>query len=146
MGWSLEKLLLDFIGTLDASFKNRLEEAGSASGVSTLTVSQLGYIDAVYTLGEPSLTELANKLAVTKASVTVGVHKLVSRGYVVKTQSDEDKRVFRVGLTEVGEKLMKAKLKTLERHVAAIRAALTQDEAEQLEATLGKLTKHLKNI
>lgn len=140
----MDKLLLDFINTLDASFKKRLEEAGSAAGVALLTVSQLGYIDAVHVLGEPSITELADALAVTKASVTVGVNRLVRQGYVVKAQSHEDKRVFRVSLTEAGETLVRAKLQTLEAYVAGIRAALTEDEAEQFTAIVTKVVRHLK--
>lgn len=140
----MDKLLLEFIDTLDGSFKKLLEETGSASGVSKLTVSQLQYIDAVHTLSEPSITELADALSITKASVTVGVNKLVRQGYVVKARSREDKRVFRVSLTEAGETLVKAKLQTFENYVAVIRAALTEDEAKQFEAIVSKLVTHFR--
>jgi len=141
----MDRLLRDFINTLDASFKKLLEETGSASGVSKLTVSQLQYIDAVYTLGEPSITELADALTITKASVTVGVNKLVRQGYVVKIQSHEDKRVFRVSLTGAGKTLVKAKLQTFKNYVTVICAALTEDEAKQFEAIVGKLVDHLRH-
>lgn len=140
----MDKLLREFIHTLDASFKKLLEETGSASGISKLTVSQLQYIDAVHTLGEPSITELADALAITKASVTVGVNKLVRQGYVVKGQSHEDKRVFRVSLTEAGKTLVKAKLQTFKNYGTVMRAVLTEDEAEQFEAIVGKLVNHLR--
>lgn len=140
----MDNLLLEFIDTLDASFKKLLEETGSASGISKLTVSQLQYIDVVHTLGKPSITELADALAITKASVTVGVNKLVRRGYVVKKQSHQDKRVFRVSLTEAGETLIKAKLQTFRNYVAVIHAALTEAEAKQFEAIVSKLVDHLR--
>lgn len=140
----MNKLLPEFIDTLDASFKKLLEETGSASGASKLTLSQLQYIDAVHTLGEPSITELADALAITKASVTVGVNKLVRQGYVAKSQSHEDKRVFRVSLTEAGETLAQAKLQTFETYVGVIRAALTKVEVRQFETIITKLVKHFR--
>lgn len=140
----MDKLLPEFISTLDTSFKKLLEKTGSASGASKLTVSQLQYIDAVHTLGEPSVTELSDALAITKASVTVGVNKLVKQGYVVKVQSYKDKRVFRVRLTAAGEALAKAKLQTFKNYVAVIRAALTENEVEQFEAIIAKLVNHFR--
>lgn len=136
--------MLEFINTLDTSFKKLIEETGSAAGASKLTLSQLGYIDAVHTLGEPSLTELAEGLAITKASATVGVNRLVKQGYVLKVPSQADKRVLHVSLTDVGKKLVAAKYRTLENYVAAIHGALTTQEAEQFEATITKLVNHLR--
>ncbi len=140
----MDKLLPEFINTLDASFKKLLKETNSAPGASKLTVSQLQYIDAVHTLGEPSITELADALTITKASVTVGINKLVRQGYVVKSQSYEDRRVFRVSLTEAGGTLVKAKLQTLENYVGVIHAALTEVEAKQFETIVTKLIEHFR--
>jgi len=140
----MEKLLIEFINTLDLSLKKLLAEVGDASGVSKLTIHQFQYIDAIYELGEPAITEIADRLHITKASVTTGVQKLINMGYVLKTQSSQDKRVFHVSLTEAGEKLIKAKYQALKEYGEFIEAALSKEEASQFEATLVKLVKVFK--
>lgn len=120
------------------------KDAGSAAGTAGLTLSQLQYLEAIYTLGEPTLTEIADKLAFTKASVTIAVNKLAKLNYLVKTRSDDDKRVFHVSLTEKGAALMKAKVQALQNYGSFIRSTLSQGEAEQLEQTLSKLIKLFK--
>ncbi len=135
----MEKILIEFINTLDLSLKKLQEEVGDSSGFSRLTVSQLRYVDAIYDLEHPTITEIAEQMVITKASVTAGIHKLAKLGFVVKTQSSEDKRVFRVQLTEAGEKLVQAKYQALKEYGKFIAAALTEREARQLEATLTKL-------
>ncbi len=75
---------------------------GSRSGFARLTIAQLQYIDAIHQLGEPTITEIAARLSITKASVTTGVNKLVSLGYVVKTPSSVDRRALQVSLTAAG--------------------------------------------
>ena len=140
----MEKLLIEFINTLDLSLKKLLAEVGDASGVSKLTIHQFQYIDAIYELGEPAITEIADRLHITKASVTTGVQKLINMGYVLKTQSSQDKRVFNVSLSEAGGQLIKAKYQALKEYGEFIEAALSKEEASQFEATLDKLVKVFK--
>ncbi|MEG4589418.1 hypothetical protein QUA54_30005 [Microcoleus sp. MOSTC5] len=42
------------------------------ASVSQLTISQFQYIDAIHQLQQPTITEVAEKLTITKASVNVG--------------------------------------------------------------------------
>jgi DNA-binding MarR family transcriptional regulator len=137
----LEKILVEFINTLDVSLKNFLDDVGDGTGFSKLTVHQLQYIDAINELGEPSISEIAARLNITKASVTTGINKLLMLGYVTKTQSSEDRRVVNVKLTEAGELLVKAKYQTLKDYGAFIRSALSEDEARIFEETLSRLVK-----
>ncbi|MEA5534501.1 hypothetical protein [Crocosphaera sp. XPORK-15E] len=46
----MEEILIEFVNTLDLSFKKLQEEVGSTSGVLPLTISQFQYIDAIYEL------------------------------------------------------------------------------------------------
>jgi DNA-binding MarR family transcriptional regulator len=140
----MEKLLIEFINTLDLSLKKLQAEVGDASGVSKLTIHQFQYVDAINELGKPAITEIADKLHITKASVTTGVQKLINMGYVLKTQSSQDKRVFHVSLTEAGGQLIKAKYQALKVYGEFIESALSNAEARQFEATLDKLVKVFK--
>ncbi|MBA3073841.1 MAG: MarR family transcriptional regulator, partial [Anaerolineae bacterium] len=73
----MEATLLQFINTLDLLLKKEQLELGNATGFSKLTVSQLQYLDAVSALDKPTISEIAEKIRFTKASVTTGVNKLV---------------------------------------------------------------------
>jgi len=140
----MEKLLIEFINTLDLSLKKLQAEVGEGSGISKLTIHQFQYIDAIYELGDPSITKIADKLNITKASVTTGINKLSKMGYVIKTQSSEDKRVFHVSLTGASERLIKAKYQALREYGEFISAALSEDEARQFKETLRKLVRLFK--
>jgi len=137
----MEQLLIEFIDTLDGLLKKVQKEAGDDSGISRLTINQFHYIDAIHTLGEPTITEIAEQMHITKASVTSGVHKLIQLGYAIKTQSQADKRVFHVRLTAASQRLIQAKYQALQEYGNFIRAALSEEEARQFENTLSKLVK-----
>jgi DNA-binding MarR family transcriptional regulator len=137
----MEELLIEFINTLDLSLKKMQAQVGDSAGMSKLTIHQFQYLDAIHTLGTPTITEIAERLKITKASVTAGVNKLANMGYVVKTQSSVDKRVFHVSLTEASQRLARAKYQTLKEYGNFISAALTEEEAWQFKATLTKLVK-----
>jgi DNA-binding MarR family transcriptional regulator len=140
----MEKSLIEFVNTLDLSLKKLQKEVGESSGISKLTIHQFQYIDAIHELGGPTITEIAEKLNITKASVTTGIKKLIQMGYVNKTQSTEDQRVFHVNLSKAGEKLIKAKYQALKEYGEFIGAALSKEEAGRFEETLTKIVKLFK--
>jgi DNA-binding MarR family transcriptional regulator len=142
----MEELLIEFINTLDLSLKKMQKDAGASGELTKLTIHQLQYIDAVHQLGEPAITEIADKLNITKASVTNGINKLVALGFVSKTQSGEDRRVIHVSLTAVGERLVKAKVRALKEYGRILRASLNEEEARQFEAILTKLGKQFAQV
>ncbi len=135
----METILLEFVNTLETMLKQLEADAGKSSGSANLTISQYQYINTVHTLGQPSISEIAAYLGITKASVTAGINRLERLGYVVKTQSTVDRRVFHISLTEASQKLVKAKYQALKEYGAFIRGALCEEEAEQFEAILRKL-------
>ena len=139
-----QQLLIEFIDTLESTLKNLQEQVGSRSGFARLTIAQLQYIDAIHALGEPTITEIAARLGITKASVTAGVNKLASLGYVVKTPSGVDRRAVRVSLTAAGRQMVADRNRALQEYSQFIDAALSDEEAQQLEMILGKLVQQFK--
>jgi DNA-binding MarR family transcriptional regulator len=135
----MEKILLEFIATLDHTLKKQ-----QTAGFSQLTFSQFQYVDAIATLGEPTVSEVAARLGFSKASATAAINKLTALGFVSKTQSEVDKRVFYVDLTESGRRLVEARARTIQAYVDFVVSALTEDEIRQFEAILGKLVARFK--
>ena len=132
-----QQILIEFINTLDAQLKKTLQEGGS--GLAQLTISQFQYLDAIHALSNPAITEVAARLKITKASVTVGINKLIRLGYVTKTQSTQDRRVFHVHLTEAAQRLVQARYRALEDYGSSVSSALSAEESRQFEALLKKL-------
>jgi DNA-binding MarR family transcriptional regulator len=140
----MDAILIEFINSLDALLKQSELHAGQDSGISRLTLSQLRYIEAIHALGRPTLSELAARLNITKASVTPGVNRLAALGFVRKTQSSRDRRVYHVELAPAGERLAAARIQALQEYGEFIRAALDEAEARQFEATLARLARLFK--
>ena len=139
MSLAMDELLLAFIETLDLSLKKLQKEVGNTSGFAKLTIHQLQYIDAIGALSQPTISQVAEKLHITRASVTNGVNKLIGLGYVAKNQSSQDKRVYHVSLTPVGAQIVDAKYRALQDYGEFIRSALSAEEIRQFELILAKL-------
>lgn len=137
----LDQILREFIVTLDTSFKKLVKETIETAGVSNLSVNQIQYIQAIGKLKNPTISEIAEELKITKASATTGINKLVSLGYAKKSQSTQDKRIFHVTLTEASETFIRLNQQALEEYVAFISHLLTPEEVEQFKKTLEKLIK-----
>ncbi len=135
----METLLIEFVRTLESMLKQLEADAAKGSGAAKLTISQYQYIQAIHALGEPSISEIASYLGISRASVTAGINKLERMGYVVKTQSTADHRVYYASLTEISRKLVETRYRALKAYEDFIRGALTTEEAEQFEAILYKL-------
>ncbi|MCP4753033.1 MAG: MarR family transcriptional regulator, partial [Proteobacteria bacterium] len=75
------------------------------SELSDLTRKQVYYLDVIAQLQNPTPTELAQALQLSKPSITAIMDKMIQSGYILRVQSDEDKRSAHVHLTEKGKKV-----------------------------------------
>jgi DNA-binding MarR family transcriptional regulator len=140
----MENYLLDFIQTLDLNLKAWQKQVGATAELSDLTLSQLQYIEAIGSLSNPTISDIARRLNIAKSSVTAGVNKLVALGYISKERSCEDRRVFHIGLQQAGTNLVLAKQTALQDYEAMIAQALDEAEARQFINTLDKIVQAFK--
>lgn len=71
-----------------------------------LSVRQLLYLEMVTQMaGGPTFSDLAERLGVSRPSVTAIVGKLIQKGLLQKEQSREDKRVYHIIPTKKGKEL-----------------------------------------
>lgn len=64
------------------------------------------YLLVIQSLHKPNLSHIADKLCLTKPAVSVIVRKLIVMNLITKVQSEEDKRVFIVELTQKGNDIL----------------------------------------
>ena len=130
----LINLLLNKSEQLEESLKKN-------SQLKDLTTRQLQCIEAVLESQNPTLSELAKKLYITKPSATVLIDRLNDHGYLIKIKSDNDRRSAHVHLTEKGEMSAKLHSKVHERFAKLITKDMTDSEVEILAVLLNKAIK-----
>ena len=87
-----------------------------------------------------SPSELADKLGVSRATVTGLVDGLERDGLVTREGHPEDRRAFCIQLTEKGKQFLAALLPDHYRRVAGLMAHLDTEERRQLVALLAKVS------
>lgn len=137
----MEQVLIQFISALDLTMKKTLMEAAINSG--SLTLSQIGYLETISLLETPSISDIAQRMGVTRASATVGVERLRRMGFVSKTRSSDDRRFYHVALTDSGHRMVGARERALRKLTSTITQALTDEEIALFSKILNKVTSAL---
>lgn len=134
-----EELLIQINEIFHKAITQYKEEMVGKSEFSDITVSQLFYLEAIYHLDNPTLSELADHLKVSKASATAAVQKLIRKGLAGKVQSSIDQRVYHVHLSGAGERLIEAEMRALAEFAQTIKSPLTDSEIKQLTKIFQKI-------
>jgi DNA-binding MarR family transcriptional regulator len=135
----LEYLLSKTVEVFQKTLKCVKYETFGAEEAQKLSLHHFAYITAIQALGNPTFTDLAEKLNVTKPSVTAMVNKLIKEGYVRKQQSSEDRRIYHLYLDDKGKQLIEVERKGMMQFADRIRCALTEQEARQFAELLKKI-------
>lgn len=96
------KRIVELTSILSRGLAELEERAIEENGYSELTASQKHYIEMIGMLGNPNVSELASALRLSKPTVTVGIDRLIDKGYIVKVPSDNDRRNTHLHLTNKG--------------------------------------------
>ena len=113
----------------------------SASKLKTLSSTQIHHIDLIYHEHNPTLSELAKTLKVTKPTVTNSIDKLDKLWLVFKIQSDDDRRIQHLHLTKKGMEIAKLHDKFHSVFTEKLVSNLNNEEIKQLSAILEKALK-----
>jgi len=116
------------------------ESAKKLYEMQDLTATQFHYLEIIGELENPTLTELAAAMKLTKPSVTTAIDRLVIKGLVRKVHSDIDKRSSHLHLTEIGEQINKRHDFAHDFVIDLIAKKLSQDEIKSFTILLDKIT------
>lgn len=130
-------LLENLMHTMEEHERSCLERL-TASG---LTVAQVHYLDEIYHLGQPTVSELARHMSVSRPTTTIMVKQLAHTGYLVKQQSDEDRRSFRIHLTDEGRSVAQVHAGIHREFAAGMVGLLNDDDKSAFITALRRLTK-----
>ena len=136
----LKENMAKFTRLISAAEENAKEQYETQD----LTSTQLNYLEIIGELHNPTLTELAAAMGLTKPSVTIVVDRLAAKGFVRKVHSDTDKRSSHLHLTELGEQINKRHDYAHESMIDLIEKKLNENEVKAFALLLGKITGNLK--
>lgn len=138
----MKEVLMDIFERLyeiyDKASYDILKSRLSRTSLNHLTINHYEYLDRIYQLDAPTLSQLADDMTLSKPSVTVMVNKLIKEGLVEKKQDDEDKRVFHVKLTTLGYEVLTIERDTFMMMTTKILKNLNPSEQASLKALLEK--------
>lgn len=107
-----------------------------------LTLPQFGVLEALYHLGGLRICDIIEKTLSTSGNMTVVIRNLELEGLVNRYQDPEDKRVFRIEITEKGSSIM---ADLFPRHLVELAKAMERLEQEDKEV-LAQLMKKMNGI
>lgn len=117
---------LDFYRTLN--FGEESEE--------TLTVSESFCLEVINGLKKPTVRDVANFMKISQPNAAYKISNLEDKGYITKTQSKEDKRVFYLNVTKKYDKFSQKKNKHLAEVLDELEKNLSAEDAQKLDEVL----------
>lgn len=115
------------------------EEALKKSQFNDLSIKEMHTIDAIGLHAQPTSSEVARRLRVTKGTLTVAVKNLVRKGYVERQQLNQDKRVVNLSLTRKGRLMYRAHQAFHQKMVAGFVDGFDADQTKLVERALDNL-------
>lgn len=109
-----------------------------------LTISELHLIAAIEDESGSTISQIASRLNITLASVTVAVNKLIKKGFLVKNKNINDGRSVFINLTESGKKMNEYHNMFHDNMIRSISEKLTEDEKAILLILVRKLESYFE--
>ncbi|MCE5346057.1 MAG: MarR family transcriptional regulator [Bacteroidales bacterium] len=133
--------LKDSITYLSVLIEKAVEETINKFDFNDLTHQQLHYLRVIVRMQNPSISEIASELKLTKPTVSVLIDKLVAKGYIVRVKSDEDRRCMHLHVSEKGMQINSILEMARERLTEKVRSALSETETLILIELLKKIAR-----
>jgi len=103
----IESLLNQALKDMFYSVLRLQERSVSKLANGNLSRTEMHALEIVQDIPDATLTQIADILGITKATVSVSVNRLVEKGYLVKPRAEDDKRKSILKLTDAGEAMCK---------------------------------------
>ena len=128
----LKDLFLQFIERYHRVLLEADRAEQGSTGFPDITITQYFYLQGVQRNENITLTELAAIIGVSKPSATAAVTKLISDGFIVRTQSKIDQRKFHLSLTAKGHEVFVHKQRAYREFIERLEQCTTKEEQKTL--------------
>ncbi len=135
--------LTEAISYLSDLVEQVLEETISQADFMDLTQQQLHYLRIIVRMHNPTLSELARELGLTKPTVSVLVDRLAEKGYIKRVKSDKDRRCMHLQIDKKGTKISFLSEVAHERLAERIISGLSDSEITVFTDLLQKIDRNI---
>jgi DNA-binding MarR family transcriptional regulator len=126
---------IDKLSELIGTFQTQL----LSGDLKEYTLRQLYYIELINKHDGISVSEIAKMLDVKKSTVSIAINQLIEKGIVTKIQSNDDKRVYFLQLTQKGKGIMKKHMQVHKNAIKQILKILDQEEVDNFIKIVNKI-------
>ena len=122
-----------------------LEESELKKSRLNLSISEIHLIELIAKAGGGmTVSEIAERLKVTRPSVTGASNKLVQKGYCEKRRREDDGRAVAVALTKAGRKVEAFHARCHRSMIREISDDLTENEKAELLRTMSRINTYFR--
>lgn len=122
-----DKFKINFYRNIFSGFETR---------ETSLTTLETFCLEVIYVLNNPTLNELATFLNISQPNMAYKIASLVKKGYVIKIQSESDKREFHLSLTDKFYKYYNIKNDYIKLVLSRLKNTYSEDELKKFEQML----------
>jgi DNA-binding MarR family transcriptional regulator len=126
--------------TSHAAVTERVQRALAAADLPPLSWLELLWAVKRSPTGRPRMSELAERLTLSRGGITKLVDRLEDAGYLKRVACTDDRRSLQAELTAAGERMLEEMRAVYVAEVGRHLDALTAEEAQLLAAALEKVT------
>jgi len=112
----------------DALCDQALKQYVSKTSLNHFTLNHYLYLHAIDELDQPSLSDIASHLEISKPSTTVMINKFMKEGLVDKIPSLQDRRQVYIELTDLGLKVIHLERDAFISNMNQVLDRLTEEE------------------
>lgn len=110
-----------------------------------ISVSELTILRFIASQNAPTMSEIAARLQVTQGTLTVAMNRLVKKGYVDRYRMEQDRRIVRTVLTDMGNGALKEEERFRMQLQEQYKKALGEERARTLVGMLRELDQYLRD-
>ncbi len=133
-----------FLEKMDHYYQKNLKEHEFLEEYSDITYNIFLYLRKINSLGNPTISELAKAMEVSKPSASNMVSKMVDKGLLKTKASPKDGRVCLLELTDKGKRIIEIESWADMKFIEKIREILDEEEFEVLERIFEKIASGLE--
>lgn len=137
----LNELLVNMFNQILTLEETFLKERGIE-----LSMSEVHTLEAIERSETKTMSDIAQALRITQGTFTVNANRLSKKGYVYRTRDEEDRRVFRLKLTDKAQHVMAVHNKFHENMIETIVSQLSPNEKDLLVDSLSQVNVFFESL
>ncbi|ANE41071.1 MarR family transcriptional regulator [Fervidobacterium ngatamarikiense] len=105
----------------------------------SITAAQFDLLQRVYFNGPQTMTKLSQSLGIAKSTTSGLVMRLVRDGFLNRRRDETDRRVFKVEITPLGERVIKAVIEMRVKYIEEVITQISEDKTKLIHEALDAL-------